>query len=97
MCGKIAPSGGERIFLMLKIVIFDSGYGGEFFADRLEETFPIVEVIRVINWREAEKILMSPRTAREVAEESLRPYIGKVDLIIFAKLLYFLTGHSNNL
>ena len=69
---------------MLKIVIFDSGYGGEFFADRLKAELPIVEIIRVIDWRNAEKILSSPRDARNIARDSLRPYIGKVDLIIFA-------------
>ena len=77
---------------MLKIVVFDSGYGGEFFADCLAEELPIVEILRVINWREADKILLSPHTARKVAIESLRPYIGKVDLIIFANYLLSLTS-----
>lgn len=77
---------------MLKIVIFDSGYGGEFFADRLEEELPIVEVIRVIDWRNADKILNNPKEARRIAREDLRPYIGKVDLIIFAN--YLLTATS---
>ena len=77
---------------MLKVVIFDSGYGGEFFADQLKEELPILEILRVINWREADKILLNPRTARQVAEDSLRPYIGKVDLIIFANYLLSLTS-----
>ena len=77
---------------MLKIVVFDGGYGGEFFADELEEELPIVEVIRVIDWRNAEQILTSAKNARKIAEAALRPYIGNVDLIIFANHLITLTS-----
>lgn len=77
---------------MLKIVVFDSGYGGEFFADQLEDELPIVEVIRVIDWRNTEKIVKGPYSARKVAKEALRPYIGKVDLIIFANHLLSITS-----
>lgn len=77
---------------MLKIVIFDSGYGGELFADLLNEELPIVEVIRVIDWRNTDKLLSSPKTARNVAEVALRPYIGRVDLIVFANHLLSLTS-----
>ncbi len=77
---------------MLKIVVFDSGYGGEFFADQLEEELPVAEVLRVINWREADKILSNPRSARQIAETSIRPYIGRVDLIIFANYLLALSS-----
>ena len=77
---------------MLKIVVFDSGYGGELFADQLEETFPIVEVIRVIDWRNADKFLKSPKKARREALDALRPYIGRVDLIVLAN--YYLSTTS---
>ena len=77
---------------MLKIVIFDSGYGGESFADCLEEKLPVVEVIRVIDWRNTDKLLANPKSARKVAEDALRPYLGKVDLIIFANYLLSLTS-----
>ncbi len=77
---------------MLKIVVYDSGFGGELFADYLEEELPIVEVIRVIDWRNADKILLSPKTARQVACNALRPYFGKVDLIIFANHLLTITS-----
>ena len=69
---------------MLKIAVFDTGYGGELFADRLERELPIVEVIRIIAWRNAKKIEEHPFTARRLAEESLRPYIGNVDLLVIA-------------
>ena len=77
---------------MLKVVVFDSGYGGEIFADRLKEELPTIEVIRVIAWRDAEKVVASSRSARIVALESLRPYIGKVDLIIITNYLISLTS-----
>jgi len=87
-------SGGERIsiFNMLKIVVFDSGYGGEFFADQLAEELPIVEIIRVIDWRHADQLLLNAKTARKTADEALRPYINKADLIIFANYLLTLTS-----
>ena len=69
---------------MLKVVVLDSGYGGELFADKLCEQLRIVEVIRVIDWRNASKYLRKKREARQAAEEALRPYLGKVDLIVFA-------------
>lgn len=72
---------------MLKVVVFDSGYGGEFFADKLEMEVPIIEIIRVIDWRHANQILENPKKARRVAIDALRPYIGKVDLIIIANHL----------
>lgn len=77
---------------MLKVVVFDSGYGGEFFADQLEEEIPVLNVIRVIDWRNAKQVLTGPKTARKVAEAALRPYIGKVDLIIFANHLLTITS-----
>lgn len=77
---------------MLKIVIYDSGYGGELFADQLEAELPVVEVIRVIDWRNSEKVLKSPRIARQTALEALRPYIGRVDLIILANHLLATTS-----
>ena len=77
---------------MLKVVVFDSGYGGELFADYLEEELPIIEVIRVIDWRNAEQILKNPKLAREAAEKALQPYIGKVDLIVFANHLLSITS-----
>lgn len=77
---------------MLKIVIFDSGYGGEFFADRLEQELPVVEVIRVIDWRHASELGSGSKTAKKIIKDNLRPYIGKVDLIFFANYLISATS-----
>lgn len=77
---------------MLKVVVFDGGYGGEFFADRLQEDLPVLEIIRVIDWRHADEILKNPRRARRVAERALRPYIDKADLIILANHLLAMTS-----
>ena len=74
---------------MLKVVVFDGGYGGELFADELEKELPVIKVIRVIDWRNASNFLKNSRLARQTAMEALRPYIGRVDLIIFAN--YFLS------
>ena len=77
---------------MLKIVVFDGGFGGELFADKLEEELPIVEVVRVIDWRNAAEISKSPLSARKAAERALRPYLGKVDLIVLANYLLSITS-----
>lgn len=84
----------RRKDFMLKVVVFDGGYGGELFADKLEEELPVIEVIRVIDWRNADKLLLSAKDARRVAKEALRPYIGRVDLIVFAN--HLLTATSLN-
>lgn len=77
---------------MLKIVIFDSGYGGELFADYLEQELPIIDIVRVIDWRHAIEIQQNAKLARKFAEEALRPYLGKANLIIFANYLLSITS-----
>ena len=72
---------------MIKIVIFDSGYGGELLADYLESELPVVSIVRVIDWHHAEEIQSSPKKARLYAEQALKPYINKAGLIIFANYL----------
>ena len=79
---------------MLKIAVFDTGFGGELFADKLEESLPIVEIIRVIDWRNALRVEQHPREARKIVEEALRHYIGTVDLIILANYLISATSLS---
>ena len=77
---------------MLKVVVFDGGYGGECFADKINQELPIIDVIRVIDWRNADGLLNSARSARRVAVNALRPYIGKVDLIVLANHLLTITS-----
>ena len=77
---------------MLKVVVFDSGYGGELFADYLSEEIGTIEVIRVIDWRNAEDLQKSARLARKITENTLRPYLGQVDLIVFANYLLSVTS-----
>jgi glutamate racemase len=69
---------------MLKVVVFDSGYGGDFFAERLSEELPILEIIRVIDWRHAGEYQRGVYSARRAARMALAPYLGKADLIVFA-------------
>ena len=77
---------------MLKVVVYDNGYGGELFADKLESELPILNVIRVIDWRNRDAFQSSPKSARKIAESTLRPYFGNVDLIVFANYLIALTS-----
>ncbi|MBQ2695045.1 hypothetical protein IJG04_00170 [Candidatus Saccharibacteria bacterium] len=77
---------------MIKIVVYDSGYGGELFADKLESELSVADIIRVIDWRNANQINQNAHLARKCAESALRPYIGNVDLIIFANHLLTLTS-----
>lgn len=77
---------------MLKVVVYDDGYGGELFADQLEAELPVLEVIRVIDWRNSKILQSNPRKARKIAESALRPYINKVDLIIFTNYLIAFTS-----
>ena len=77
---------------MLKIVVLDSGFGGELFADKLRDELGIVEIIRVIDWRNADKYLHKKYEARTTAEAAMRPYLNKVDLIVVTN--YYLATTS---
>lgn len=69
---------------MLKIVVFDGGWGGEVVADYLENELGVVEIIREIDWPN------SPYDGKSIPEickltyDCLGKHIGKVDLIILA-------------
>ena len=77
---------------MLKVVVYDGGFGGELFADLLEEEVPVFEVVRVIDWRNAEMLNQGAKMARKVAERTLQPYLEKVDLIVLANHLLSVTS-----
>lgn len=67
---------------MLKIVVFDGGWGGELVANFLMNELGIVEVIRVIDWDSVRYYQASAAEIQELAERHLRRYIGKVDAIV---------------
>lgn len=69
---------------MLKIVIFDSGWGGELFADFVKAELPVVEVVRVIDWKNAPYNKLREDEARELTERALKPYVGTADVIVLA-------------
>lgn len=72
---------------MLKVVVFDGGFGGELFADYIERELAVVDVIRVIVWRDLDKLTKNPKTARQVTETALARYIGRADVIVLANHL----------
>lgn len=68
---------------MLKVVVFDSGWGGEVVANYLENELQVVEIIRAIDWKNIPYERLTLAEIRHHAEIMLRKYIGKVDLIVF--------------
>ncbi len=67
---------------MARILVFDSGYGGDVLADRIIEEFSDVQVYRVIDWRHAPYSARTAEEIKELAEIAIREYIGKVDIIV---------------
>lgn len=69
---------------MRKVLVFDSGWGGELFADFLERELAIVEVQRLIDWTQGAYCNLTAQEICELTEVALRPYIGKVEVIVLA-------------
>lgn len=67
---------------MLKIVVFDGGWGGEVVANFLESELGIAEIIRVVDWDNAPYEDKTLTQICHYADRALRPYIGKTDLIV---------------
>lgn len=67
---------------MLKIVVFDGGWGGELVADYLEYELGVVEVVRVIDWQNAPYDRLDLAEMQRLVERHLRRYIGHVDVIV---------------
>ena len=67
---------------MLKIVVFDSGWGGELVADFLMRELTTVEVVRAIDWVGAPYCGKSVEGIYELVDVNLQRFIGNVDLIV---------------
>lgn len=67
---------------MLKIVVFDSGWGGELVADFLMRELTTVEVVRAIDWVGAPYCGKSVEEIYELVDLNLQRFIGNVDLIV---------------
>ncbi|MDO4759827.1 MAG: hypothetical protein Q4A33_00825 [Candidatus Saccharibacteria bacterium] len=77
---------------MKNIVVFDSGFGGELFADYVEKEVPILETVRVIDWQQSQQNYQNPKTARARTLEKLRPYINHSEAIIITNQLVSTTS-----
>ena len=67
---------------MLKIVVFDIGWGGEFVADYLAAELGTVEIIRATSWQSQLYDIQDETLLYNEVRASLHEYIGKVDLIV---------------
>lgn len=69
---------------MLKVVVLDSGWGGEMVADYIEGELAILDVIRVIDWRGAPYMGKTRMEILQRVEKLLRPYLGRVQAVVLA-------------
>lgn len=67
---------------MLKIVVFDGGWGGEVVANFLEHELGVIEIIREIDWQHAPYDGKSISEICRLADDCLAKYMNKVDLIV---------------
>lgn len=67
---------------MLKVVVYDGGWGGELVADYLGRELTTVEIIRVIDWAHAPYDGRDLLEIVELVEANLQDYIGEVAAIV---------------
>lgn len=67
---------------MLKVVVFDGGWGGEIVADYLENELGVVEIIRVTDWANAPYDGKTIAEVRKLTCACLAQYMNKVDLVV---------------
>lgn len=65
-----------------RVVVIDSGWGGEMVADLIEEELAIVEVVRVIDWRHAPYSRRRRTELLALAEAALAPYWQRADVVV---------------
>lgn len=63
-----------------RILVFDSGWGGELVADYLTRELGVVEIVRVIDWKH--KFYADGTLDTDEAIGCLAPYVGTVDLVV---------------
>lgn len=68
--------------VMLKVLVFDTGSGGEMFADYIEQELAVVEVLRELHYEMETDC--SLKEMQLLTEAALLPHIGKVDVIVLA-------------
>lgn len=67
---------------MLKVLVYDSGWGGELVADYLANELKVIEVTRLIDWKNLPYSTKTPYEIKHLLCERLQNYIGKIDLIV---------------
>ena len=67
---------------MLKVVVFDGGWGGAIISSYLQRELQVLEVMRVIDWENAPYEDKSLTQVCQFSDACLQQYINKVDLII---------------
>lgn len=72
---------------MLKIVVYDGGWGGEVVANFLSSELQTVEIIKVSDWQNAPYETKSFADVQHFAEQNLAPFINKVDAIVLGGYL----------
>lgn len=75
----------------MKIIVFDSGWGGDVVADYLEQALPI-EIERLIDWKKGSYGEKSVGEIRLLTEMALLPHIGKAELIVLAETVVALSA-----
>jgi glutamate racemase len=68
----------------MKFVVFDTGTGGKLFAKKLRGAMPGVQVVEVIDDTNSPYGNKSEAAIRRLSEAALRPYIGRVAVIVIA-------------
>lgn len=67
---------------MLKIVVFDGGWGGEMVAKYLETELGIVQVVRVLDWSNLPYYNKTAEELAQIVEREVMRFINKVDAIV---------------
>lgn len=67
---------------MLRVIVCGGGWGAELVADFLQSELEIIEVVRIIDWREPDYSKLAPSTRIERIEAALKAYQRQIDLVV---------------